>query len=759
MDWSLFIILGIVIIAFIISGIPILLAKKTYTDSTIGSSSGSSKPGPTSKTINENDPNSFFIASWGWISRTVNSSVELAESCVFNADSTVNCVFADGNYVLTLDSDSSGNTTVVSGNKVISGSVTVLTREEYLNYSYTNQGNIDTKCKYYYVRPISDTVLGIPRRQLIMTANPPLGDLQYDPVCMEPNIIDGQRYIRACTGTILFGSQYQSLTKCIDAKGIDRPTNYTESYVSSCGPAACNSNIKLMYLSMAPNSDAAPNSVDAETVYVTLNPAFGVTDLIPASIYETTLQLGFSYLITTYHGALAQVFEAELFDADKKSSNTGVNIRLKNQESDDFVLTVAKFSPGGVPAHDSDPGPLVLMMGKQSDVLNNGINWRYIDFQIIQNKSVFSTTASNLDPAWTFVDAVKFKARIESFHTSLQATSPNDWLTPLMTSYNKLVSQNKIYLPGQGLIEIITIMRQEFSSLQGVVHGGITPLGAALSPINNMFDAIQALLYMYYNCVKYGGPVALQDIDFFYNVCNTDFIGIFSTAMLDDSTNTIDNQVKAFINARVDDLIQHLTDLNNLQADPRFVNVRDVMSDISDIPTNTTLTRLEYLKQAVSKIPQYSTASVPTFSENWVLLRTALIGTGTDFTEDRDLYIPCKTLIEDYKRTILTLIAGVQGHSEVVTYLPGGLTCSGDATQIPLIPADIINWITEHTVSDPVYRVYRSDTTSYGIEKLATVELTYFGLTNLTSDSFIPKSSLDMNAILGINSKSTGSII
>jgi hypothetical protein len=761
MELTLFIILGILILAFIVGGIPILLAKKIYTDTQTPAAT-SAKPGPTSKTITLDDPNSFFISAWGWIVHTPQNAddAELASSCVFNTDSTVNCVFADGNYVFTLDSDAAGVTTIVSGNKITGSSVVPLTREQYLQYSYVNQGNVDTKCKYYYVPPVSDKVLGIPRRQIIINNNnnnPVLSEMQYIPTCMQPNIIDGQRYIRACTGTILFGSRYQALSKCIDAKGIDRPVNYIESYVSSCEPAACDSTTKLVYLSMAPNNDAAPNTNDAEPIYVTLPPDFGIPDLIQASVYTATVKIGFSYLDTTYHGAESQVFEAEFFDANKQKSNTGVNIRLKNQESDAFVLTIAKFSPGGIPAPDNDPGPLVLMMGKQADVFNNGINWRYIDVQVIQNKSVFSGMASSLDPAWTFIDSTKFKTRIEGFHTTLQTQIPNDWFTPLLTNYNNLVSQNKIYLPEQGLIEIITLMRSEFSALQGIVSGGITPSGAVLSPINNMFDAFQALFYMYYNSAKHSSIAQLQDISYFYNLYSS-FLGVFSVAMVNEIPGS-DLTVKTFIHDHVNSLIPLLDDMNSQHSDQRFVKVRDVLSSIANIPTNTSLTKLEYLKKAVSEIPQNSTTSVPTFSENWVLLRTALVDTGTAFTEDHELYIPCKALIEEYKKEILNLIAGVQGHAEVITYLPGGLTCCGDATSIPLIPTDIINWITENTISNPVYRVYRSDTLSYGIEQLAVIELTYFGLTNLTSDSFIPKSSLDMNAVLGINSKSSGSII
>lgn len=746
---ELFILVLILILTFIIAGIPIIIMKRRY-EKTQQASIKAQTPGASKTEYNSNDPNQFFISAWGWVKRqlTTDALPVLASTCIFGLNE-VKCTFPGSSDVLIfkLDADASGSTVIVSGTTSSGGTVS-----NYTRYQVVSEGDIDDKCYYHIVPPADATTLGVPRRQL----NNSLTKLTYNPDCIEPNIIDGQAHIRACMGTILFGSQYKSIQQCIDSKGIRRDVNYVENYVASCAGqdkiSTCNSSSQLVYLSIPPNGDATVN-VDDFTIYVSVpqsifavpeNEIPFISGLSDNTHFLTVAQDQFSLLSSTYSGAPAEIFEASYFDGNLNSSVQGINIRFKNQGSNLYVLAVTKTIPSIPPVP-----PFFLTMSKESGVANFGICWRSLDTITTQDQFVFSGNSNSYDPQWTLITAAKFKTSIERFHTTLLSLPPTDWLTPIIDNYTDLVSTGKIYIEGQGLLDIISIIVKAFNTKQGSV---------AIPEINNMYDAFQTLFYLYYNCTKVSSPPQFQIINFFFNIFNSEFICILSTTMIDP--NAIDaNNIKNLTNALVLDLIQYINDMISIENDNRFTEIKNVLINISQIPINTSTTALDYIKQVVSLIPQYSTTSQSTFTENWILFRTALVSTATLLAADKELYIKIRTPLIQYEQRILEFIVQAQGYADVVSFIPDGLVYCEKIEKMPLIPTDIINWIATNQTTIPVYRVYRSDTLSFEIEQVNITELTYFGLTNSTGQPFVPTSSMKINTLLGIRSRNDEHII
>lgn len=751
---QLFIPILILILTFIITGIPIIFMKRRYEKSQ-QTPKNVQTAGASKTAYDSNDPNQFFISAWGWVKRqlSTDTSPVLASTCVFGANE-VKCTFPGSSDVLNfkLDADISGSTVIVSGTTSSGGNV-----PNYNRYQVVSEGDIDDKCYYHIVPPTDDTTLGVPRRQLILGNN--LTKLTYTPECIEPNIIDGQAHIRACMGTILFGSQYKPVPQCIDSKGIRREVNYVENYVASCAAddkiTTCNSSSQLVYLSIPPNGDATLN-VDDFPIYVSVLPAlfaFPENEINPIIGVEGKVYFGtvsqdqFSLLISTYSGPPAELFEVGYFDNNLTSSIRGINMRFRHQGSDRYVLAISKTIPSFPP--DPPVPPFLLTMPKVSDVANFGICWRSLDVISSQDQSVFTGNSNSYDPQWTLITAAKFKTSIERFHTTLLSLPPADWLTPITDNYTALVSAGKIYAEGQGLLEIISTIVEAFNTKQGSVD---------IPKIDNMYDAFQTLFYLYYNCSKVSGHPQLEIINFVFNLFNSEFIFVLSSTMIDpDATEPVN--IKTLTNAAVLDLIQHLDNMISIVNDPRFTEIKNVLVKISQLPINTSLSALYYLVEIVDLIPRYSTTYQPTFADSWILFRTALVTTGTLLTSDKELYIKIRTPLIQYEQRILEFIVQVQGYADVISFIPSGLIYCEKIQNIPLIPSDIINWIAANQTENPVYRVYRSGATSFEIEQVNITELTYFGLTNLTGQPFVPTSSMKMSTLLGIRSKNDQHII
>lgn len=729
----------ILVTAFIVSGTVIIQKKKSWENGSAANDNSSKSSSANDPRIT--DPQQYFLSPWGWIVRTESGVVTPVATMTFTPPETAEVTISGKTITFILGNAADDTTIIRSGQQTLPTAET-LSSSELSKYSFVRQGNIDPKCVYSYIPPAGPTILGVGRRSQISTYHV----VPYVPKCIEPNVISGQRIIRLCMGTILFGNKYQAIPQCLDHNSIRRDAGYTESYTDSytddCkGVDFCNTDVNLSILKFQPQ----PGESSQVDKYMTVVTSTDINN--PNFLFALLLHDPIDFTITGGTNGPAQLFEVERFNQNGIASVNGSNYRIKNQNNPKYVMTV-----------DDNGLSSTLVMILQTDAVNAGINWRYFPTVNVQNKSVFNNGPSVNSPASTLIDPQKFKVSMTVFHNAIRTVGvgagPNS-AKAIIDAYETLVSQNKIYVNSadgseQGIIEIIEIIRTAINVVQGITAlvDGSTP-GLADVPFNSMYSAFSYLFNTYYTAVNITSPQTRLSFRDFMNTHLEDIIGI---------TIADQNQSNSIIHDSVtNNLIPAIDDIITVHSDPRYTALRDVLADIRDI--STSLAPLQYLKTVVSKIPQYSSTVSPDFTVNWLLIRNALVAAGNLITNDKTLYAFSPTQIEAFKSNILQLIYQFQGHVEVLTTIPQGLFFCEKMTSIPLIPQLIINWFNTNSTTTPVYRVYRSSDIYYSIEKVVVRNLTYFGYDNNSAHIDILKSSLEIENILGINSTIDSSII
>lgn len=727
------------ILAFVLGGIIIILRKKEFDDKLSAVTTTSATNATISSTVDSIDPSAYYYSPWGWIQKKEVGNVNpvLATDCHFNSDSTVDCHFPGNTDLITLklSSNSTGKTTVVSGT---SGSVK-LTRTEYSAYSYVSQGAITPKCAYYFVPAQDATVLNVPRKSQIISAIPPLKELPYTPECVLPNVVSGQHFIRACVGTFLFGSAYSSVPRCLDSTGSVRNVNDVENYVSKCGVDPCKSDIQLSVLRFQPDPGATTSPAN-KVVYVEAPVNLGSVGHEtenPQVVIDQPLTL----VPETVNGAPQQLFEVDRYNSKGAPAVTGTYFRIRHQSHTNWNLIV-----------DHDPpttGPLVMKFAKIGGTtgIQNNISWLQLNATTSTNNAVFTYDNSTSIPISEKMDITRFKNRIESFHTSLLAlvgpeNDSNKAIYNLVSMYTGLVTDHKIYVTVegkvQGVVDIIEVIQKAANVVQG---NSIGNLGFEFT-----YSAFDYLYELYYSATSLTSIPQINQRTQFLSYIKSNFDHVFSAPMADEDNvkYIINNVVSNSLIPRVDDMLTIVP--NNFL----LLLLKATLVEIQQV--STTGTGLDYLKNCVKSIPNYSSTSVDTFVDNWVLVRNVLVDNAMRIFNDRELYNNFPNQFVDYKNSILSLINQVQGHLEILSFINGGLVYTEKALYIPLASSEIFNWFVTNQGVNPVYRVYREDALTYGIEQVTIQDLTYFGTINTATSSTLYKSSLEMKNILGINS-------